>query len=230
MDCDEASAGLAEKITEAEAMIAAPRSNAGYVRHLFDQFSADYDARMIAQLRYSAPSILRNLAATVWPDAQPHSLSILDLGCGTGLAGIAFADLASESHGIDLSPAMIEKARAREIYDQLTTEDIETELPANTYNLVIAADTLVYLGALERLFRNVRVALKADGLFLFTVEQAEEGDYSLGPKRRWRHSDSYIRSLAAATGFAVSGLVACSPRTEAGVPVQGLAVALRKIV
>jgi predicted TPR repeat methyltransferase len=230
IDPNDGLAGLADKIREAETIMAAPRSNAGYVRHLFDQFSADYDTRMIGQLGYSAPQILRSLLSMVLPEAAAHSLAILDIGCGTGLTGVAFADLATRLDGVDLSPAMIEKARARGIYDQLTIGDIETELPTNTYNLVIAADTLVYLGDLHRVFHNARATLKTGGSFLFTLEQAEQGDYSLGPKRRWRHGETYIRSLAAATGFEVSGLIACSPRSEAGVPVEGLAVALRKVV
>jgi len=225
----DALAGFAQKVAEAEAMIAAPRSNAGYVRHLFDQFSTDYDTRMIGQLGYSAPRILRSLADMVLQDAQPGAMAILDLGCGTGLAALAFADLASRLNGIDLSPEMIQKARDREIYDHLTIGDIETELQANTHDLVIAADTLVYLGELAVVFRNVHGTLKPDGSFLFTVERAEEGEYALGPKRRWRHSEAYLRSLAADIGFEVSGLIACSPRTEAGVPVEGWAVALRRI-
>ena len=37
----------------------APRSDPGYVRHLFDQFSADYDSRMLGPaLAYAAPQIL----------------------------------------------------------------------------------------------------------------------------------------------------------------------------
>src|SRR6185312_15245899 len=50
-----------EALTErARAIQTAPRSDAGYVRHLFDQFSADYDARMLGQLSYAAPEILRD--------------------------------------------------------------------------------------------------------------------------------------------------------------------------
>jgi len=55
--------GLAGRIAEAEAIKARPRSDAGYVRHLFDQFSTDYDARMLGTLSYRAPMILRELAA-----------------------------------------------------------------------------------------------------------------------------------------------------------------------
>lgn len=219
---------LAEAIARAEAMRSAPRSSAGYVRHLFDQFSAEYDTRMIGQLGYSAPQILRQLAMLVLPDAGPHALRILDLGCGTGLAGLAFADLAEWLDGVDLSPAMVEKARARGIYRQLRVGDIEAELGLGVYNLVLAADTLVYLGELGSLFRHVHAALNTEGIFLFTVERTEEGAFSIGPKRRWRHSENYIRVLANACGFEIAGLIGCSPRTEAGIPVDGMAAALRK--
>ena len=220
--------GLAAKIAEAQAMLARPRSDAGYVRHLFDQFSADYDSRMRGQLAYRAPEILRELAALVLPGA--HALVALDLGCGTGLSGEAFAGIVSAIDGIDLSPAMIERARARGLYRDLAVADIETHLHAvgETYDLVLAADTLVYLGDLTAVFSSVERRLKSAGTFLFTVEKSHEADFELGPKRRWRHSEAYIRKSAADAGLDVAGFLACSPRSEAGKPVDGLAVALVK--
>jgi predicted TPR repeat methyltransferase len=59
------------------------------------------------------------------------------------------------------------------------------------------------------------------------VEKAQAG-FELGPKRRWRHSETYLRALAAQHGYEIAGLLAASPRTEAGTPVEGFAVALRK--
>jgi predicted TPR repeat methyltransferase len=220
--------GLTEQIARAEAIRARPRSDAGYVRHLFDQFSADYDARMLSQLSYRAPQILRELASLIMPGRT--GFTILDLGCGTGLSGAAFKDLAARLDGIDLSPAMIEKARARGIYDSLTVADIESALApaAGRTDLVLAADTLVYLGDLEATMRDAARALKVDGFFLFTVEKKEGEGFELGPKRRWRHSESYLRALAGANGLDVVGLLACSPRTEGGTPIQGLAVALHR--
>ena len=217
--------GLAAWQARAEAMLRTPRSDPGYVRHLFDQFSADYDARMRGSLAYAAPEILGELAGMVMHGRE--ALRVLDLGCGTGLAGQVFRARAARLDGIDLSPAMIGKARSRGIYDDLAVGDIEIAPAASgrLYDLVLAADTLVYLGDLASLFRSVRKHLDTDGYFLFTVEAGEE-DFALGPKRRWRHSEAYLRRLAAETGFAVAGLVAASPRTEAQAPVPGLAVAL----
>ncbi|MGC9953191.1 MAG: methyltransferase domain-containing protein [Rhizomicrobium sp.] len=222
--------GLAGKIAQAEAMRARPRSDAGYVRHLFDQFSADYDARMLSQLSYRAPQILRALADLTMPGRD--GLAMLDLGCGTGLSGAAFKDLTARLDGIDLSPAMIEKARARGIYDWLAVADIEVApaLAEGRYDLVLAADTLVYLGDLAATMQGVARALKADGFFLFTVEKKEGEGFELGPKRRWRHSEMYMRELAEAHELEIAGLLACTPRMEGGTPVEGLAMALRKPV
>jgi predicted TPR repeat methyltransferase len=230
----------AEMIAACEAIKAAPRSDAGYVRHLFDQFSTDYDQRMIGQLAYAAPQILFELAGMVMPGRVGASakagatikqdLAVLDLGCGTGLAGSVFKPLASRLDGVDLSPAMIEKARLRNIYDHLEVADLETALCTlgPQYDLILAADTLVYLGDLKPVFEAAHARLRPDGYFLFTVEKAEGDGFELGPKRRWRHSDAYLRAMARQAGFGVAGFVAAAPRREANQPVEGFAVALTR--
>lgn len=223
----ERSPELYKLIDDARAMQTLPRSNPGYVRHLFDQFSCNYDSRMLGELAYAAPRILREVAAMVLPQAK--ILGVLDLGCGTGLAGEAFRDVAARLDGIDLSAAMVEKARSRGIYDALWVGDLESAIPDMAeYDLAIAADTLVYLGDLRGVFASVFKALNSAGAFLFTVEKRNDEGYAIGPKRRWLHSESYLREQAGKSGFVVAAMMECSPRTEAGVPVPGLAVALLK--
>jgi predicted TPR repeat methyltransferase len=222
-------ARAAEKIAAAQALAAANRSPPGYVRHLFDQFSADYDRKMLDELSYRAPLILRELAGLVM-GATPGSLDILDLGCGTGLAGLAFRELARRLDGIDLSPRMIGLARARGIYNALMVADLEAALGQRgpAYELILAADTLVYLGDLRPVFQGASQRLKPGGWLLFTVERAAGEGYELGPKRRYRHAEGYLRDEAARAGLEVAGLLECSPRDEAKVPVEGLAVALQR--
>jgi predicted TPR repeat methyltransferase len=219
----------AQIVAKAEAMLSAPRAAPGYVRHLFDQFSANYDERMLVHLSYRAPRILRGLADLML-GALDRPLDILDLGCGTGLSGEAFLDLAGRLDGVDLSPRMIERARERGIYDELSVADLETVLHENgpRYDLLIAADTLVYLGDLEPVLSGAASRLKPGGFFLFTVERDAGEAFSCGPKRRYRHGEAYLRDVAMRSRFDVMGLMDCSPRDEAGVPVEGIAVALQR--
>jgi predicted TPR repeat methyltransferase len=211
----------------AERMRRAARADAGYVRHLFDQFAADYDTRMRGRLGYAAPAILRDLAGLlVEPGAK---LDVLDLGCGTGLSGIAFKPIARRLFGVDLSPKMLEKARALGIYDALLEGDVEQLPPAaaGPFDLILAADVLVYLGDLTALFAGVRSRLRNDGLWLFTTEKSDSGDFECGQKRRYRHSETYLRGCAAAHGFDITSLIECVTRYEAGEPVASWAAAFR---
>lgn len=203
----------------------ADRHSASFVRHLFDQFSEDYDQRMTGRLGYAAPDVLRDLAGMMW-GIKPAKRRILDLGCGTGLSGRAFADAARTLIGVDLSPLMLTKAQATGHYDVLHEGDIEDFLgaaPNEAFDAVIAADVLVYLGALERVFVGVRHVLTGGGHFLFTVEAGDGDGFALGPKRRYRHGRAYIEKLAAANGFQSLSLIETTLRFDAGEPIMGFA-------
>ncbi len=215
---------LAELAAEIARMKSQARSSAGFVRALFDQFSADYDERMRAKLGYRAPEILAELGAAVSGGALARAPT-LDLGCGTGLAAPAFAPAANGFVGVDLSGEMLKQA-ARHPYTELVEADIEDWLAATPrrFGRVVAADVFVYLGDLARVFAAVRRVLEPNGLFLFTVERhGGAADFVQLPTKRWAHAEPYLRRLAHETGFDVRGLVACTPRWNKGEPIPGLA-------
>jgi predicted TPR repeat methyltransferase len=209
----------------------ATRCPPGYMRALFDDFAPHYDDTMLSKLGYRAHSDLRALADRVLP-AGRGAWRILDLGSGTGLVGDAFKDLAQGGRldGIDIAPRMIEAARARGIYDDLILDDLENALAGLTtrYDLVLAADTMIYLGDLAPTLGHVSRLLEPGGFYLFAVEKAEGEDWDLAPTRRFRHSENYLRREAARAGLDFIGLVTGTLRQEAGAPVAGYAVALKK--
>jgi predicted TPR repeat methyltransferase len=225
---DDGTPDVAAAVEQAHAMIARPRSDPDYIRHLFDSFSTNYDTQMVGRLAYRGPEILRELAEMVMPGRD--RLAILDLGCGTGLTGAVFKDKAARLDGVDLSPAMIAKARLRGLYDRLAVGDIEAmpQPQDPPYDLLVAADTLLYLGDLTKVLAAAHARLGPGGFFLFTVERKEGDGFALGPKRRWHHSEVYLRAETARAGFDLAGCVACTPRSEAHAPVDGLAVALSR--
>ena len=81
---------------------------------LFDRYAPHFDAHLVGKLEYHAPELMAAALERVW-DGKP--VDILDLGCGTGLCGVLLRKMAATLAGVDLSPAMIDKARERGVYD-----------------------------------------------------------------------------------------------------------------
>jgi predicted TPR repeat methyltransferase len=208
-----------------------PRIPAHAVRALFDDYSSYYDTAMLEALSYRAPQHLRALLERVWPEASA-SLHILDLGCGTGLSGEAFKDLAGGGRldGIDLSAKMIDEARKRSIYTEFIVDDFESALAGldRSYDLAIGADALIYSGDLGPALAGVMRILKPGGLFLFTLEKRNAEGWEQTTANRFRHGETYIRSAATATGFQSLDVTECPLRSESREPVVGFAVALKK--
>ncbi|MEM8551877.1 MAG: methyltransferase domain-containing protein, partial [Pseudomonadota bacterium] len=86
-----------------------------YVATLFDQTADAFDAILVDQLGYDVPRLARDLTGR--HTKGPHR--ILDVGCGTGLSGAVFADMASDITGVDLAQDMLALADDRDVYADL---------------------------------------------------------------------------------------------------------------
>jgi len=203
-------------------------SPAGYVAALFDQYAGRFDRHLVDVLRYRTPALLADLLARHVP---AQGLDILDLGCGTGLCGPLLRPLARRLEGVDLSAGMLTQARAQGVYDALTCAELTAFLrsaPAR-WDVLTAADVLVYVGALDGVFAAAREALRVDGLFVLSVETlGEEGpeEYALRHSGRYAHTPRYLEALAGQHGFTLREMVPCTLREDSGSPVAGLLVAL----
>ncbi len=204
--------------------------SAAYVRSLFDQYAPRFDAAL-RDLDYRAPEALLLAVRAVRPEpGQPVPFrNILDLGCGTGLAGAAFRPLGARLTGVDLSPGMIAQARGRCIYDRLETADLldvlaDERAAAARYDLVIAADVFVYLFDLAPVAVAVGHILSPGGLLAFTVETHPGEGVELGVKLRYRHGCDHVRAAVAAGGLRLLELSPTATRSESHHDVPGLLV------
>lgn len=208
---------------------ATPAMTEVYVRRLFDQYAARYDAALTEYLDYRGPAMLRDAIADVMRAAgrEMKFAAMLDLGCGTGLSGAAFRPYAGRIIGVDLSPAMIAQAQAKNIYDRLEVGDIlsvvATEQPRN-YGLVLAADVFVYVSDLVPVIAAIARVLAPGGLLAFTVETHPGDGVVLQPTLRYAHGANYIRAALVDAGLTALRLSETSVRTEKGEPVPGLVV------
>jgi len=202
---------------------------AEYVSNLFDQFADHFDKSLLVELEYRTPEHLNQALRRVAGIAE-RPLDVMDLGCGTGLCGPRLKDLARTLTGVDLSPKMIDKARARGVYDRLVVGDIVEELaaPGVSCDLVIAADVFVYLGDLQPVFEACKLALKPGGLFAFSLEAEECDSYVLRSSGRYAHSAGYIRKLAREHGLQEVSLDQVVLRKEKGSPMPGYVFVLRR--
>jgi predicted TPR repeat methyltransferase len=210
---------------------AAPAMTQTYVRRLFDQYAARYDASLTEHLDYRGPALLRAAVESVMQTAKrPMRFgSMLDLGCGTGLGGKAFRPFVDWLVGVDLSPAMIAQAAPKGLYDRLVAADIAACLADETadkakYHLILAADVFVYVNDLPPIISAIARVLAPNGLFALSVETHSGGAVQLLPTLRYAHGEAYLRAKLRDSGLAVAHLAKTPVRTEKGVPVDSLVV------
>ncbi len=213
------------------------RAPSQYIEKLFDGYAHKFDTHLVHDLKYKTPTELISLLrqAVEFPVGK---WDVLDLGCGTGLAGLEIFPYARQLVGVDLSSKMLERAHARNIYHRLEHADLLLMMQgeeSSSYDVVIAADVFVYLGVLDDIVSEVKRLLRTDGFFIFTVEALEalssdvislenKSDYKLNQSGRYAHSANYLEKLSSTNGFSSISLTSIPVRFEKGLPVMAWAV------
>ena len=199
----------------------------GYIAALFDDYAKRFDTHLIQTLGYSAPQQLHAAIIAI----RSHFEQGYDLGCGTGLMGEVLRPHVDHLSGCDLSHAMLQEARAKQIYDRLDGDDVVhalTQQHAASLDLITAADVLVYIGALTDVLVAAHHALKIGGLFAFTTQACVGERFIIGEDLRSAHSERYLRTQALQTGFEILAFEAVSVRQDRDQAVRGWLCVLRK--
>jgi predicted TPR repeat methyltransferase len=217
------------------AMPAEDATSENFSGTLFDAYAERFDSHLTQALHYNAPTLLM-AALTTACDNAGRALrfdTVLDLGCGTGLMGEAIRNEAGFLAGCDVSPRMIERARAKTtdaggpLYDKLAVAGLTAFLssrPDASVDLVLAADVFVYLGDLRPAFAQTSRVLKRGGLFAFTVQSHDGEGVVVGADRRFAHGEAWLRQRLAETGLRIVALEPASTRQDRDIAVQGLLV------
>jgi predicted TPR repeat methyltransferase len=167
-------------------------------------------------------------------DASPKMLSIaskctMKSGCGanddsttsnTNNANVAVGQVDDDDDNVPL-------------YDKLLVMDLEDMTLDNTYpegngrgfDLIVAADVLVYFGSISNLMKTFANVSNKNARLLFTTERASDEEAPLGwrllPSGRFAHTKRHVVEAAQEAGYTLVLYREIVPRMERGEPVQG---------
>jgi len=200
-----------------------------YIVSLYATFASNFDHLLVNKLDYQTPTILRNKLNFKFPgmDNSEKRPRGLDLGCGTGLSGVAFRDCVNYLEGVDLSPEMVDKAEQRGCYDKLSVNELERNLFQQTkqFDLVIACDVFVYIGDLDSVFAAVRKVISTSGIFAFSTELLDathEKGFILQPTARFAHTMNYLEDLCTRHEYTILSADIETIRRNKGKDIKGV--------
>ena len=215
---------MLQSIGRAETPDAAPVE---YVRNIFDQCAENFETILVEKLAYKTPELLFNLV-------RPYltgKMTILDLGCGTGLGAQLYQPFAKSLTGVDVSSKMLKKAYEKKIYNRLEVFDILQDwVFPEKFDLIYSSDVFVYLGNLDTIIRSASSYLVNGGKFAFSVENLKDSsaNYQLFPSGRYAHSQKYIQECLNRHGLQLIELKKADIRNQSGNPVKGLLIVASK--
>jgi predicted TPR repeat methyltransferase len=200
------------------------------IQHIYKNFAASYESRMLEDLKYAGPQ--RMIEAVDSVIGGKIGMAVLDLGCGSGLAGITFRPRAASLIGVDLSSDMIELARARNLYDRLEVGEITDWLndSPTSFDLIVSTDCIIYFGDLTGIIGAAAGGLKPGGTFAFSTELGSRPPFHLTDTGRYNHHPAHVREVAEKSGLQVACINEAFLRMEYGEEVMGLFAVLQKPV
>ena len=138
------------------------------VQQSYDDWAESYDGDL-AEWDYRAPAEAARLLA----GTAPLTATVLDAGCGTGLAGHALraAGFTGPIDGIDLSQASLQEAAKRGIYRDLgpaNLQDLPLAIAADRYDALVCIGVLTYVPDSEAILREFARLVRPGGTVLVT--------------------------------------------------------------
>ncbi|MEO3415332.1 class I SAM-dependent methyltransferase [Roseovarius sp. CAU 1744] len=137
-------------------------------QNLYRDWAASYDAE-IAENGYATPERVTRALAEI---LKKRDMPVLDFGCGTGLSGLALKLGGFQViDGMDPNPEMLDLARKKNIYRNLTLIDIDDEAPVGkgSYGAITAIGVIGTGAAPATTLDLLMNALDPGGLLAFSL-------------------------------------------------------------
>lgn len=137
------------------------------VESYYDDWASSYDTSLQAW-QYRAPEDAAALLEThLAPGAR-----VLDVGCGTGLFGLALRNRVEVTvDGLDISAGSLKQAASRKLYARLLRHNLQNlPLPVadGVYDAAASVGVLTYIADAEALLRDLCRAVRSGGAITFT--------------------------------------------------------------
>ena len=115
------------------------KDSAAHRRH-YDEWAGAYDEEFARATGYVYPN---RVAERFLELAGPADDPVADIGCGTGLAGVALKGSGLTVDGLDISEGMLAEARKTDAYRQLFAADLTNPatFPGERYGGLISCGT-----------------------------------------------------------------------------------------
>jgi predicted TPR repeat methyltransferase len=198
-----------------------------FVAGVFDSYASNFDSHLTGTLRYVGPEVLARMLEAL---SVGRSERAMDLGCGSGLSGLALRPFANHIVGVDLSARMLKLAEERDVYDRLYQDEIVAwlERSEGRFGIAMAADVTSYIGDLAPFFHAIANALEDGGLLAMTVHEQSAGTFGIVDGETYSHSEIYVQHVAAAAGLKIERRERGAMREEKKQPLATLFLVLRK--
>ena len=159
-------------------------------KEIYNIWSKTYDS-YVQEQKYTGPRELVKKLSTMIMNFNSREIEVLDFGCGTGLVGeeIKNQGIGVIVDGLDLSPKMLERARARNCYRNLWELNLMNDIIKNEVNcslekgdnqdndiklypLIVSCGVFLEGHAPIEIIDKLVDHLEREGLLLFTIRDS----------------------------------------------------------
>jgi|TARA_B100000959_G_C14701960_1_gene509169 predicted TPR repeat methyltransferase len=170
----------------------------------YEAWAETYDQEL-SENDYAQP---QRCASALASHIDERDIRILDIGCGTGLSGVALKNLGFRNiEGCDFSSLMIEKAKDTNVYQGLFEADInkKLEIETETYDAAVAVGVLSFAHVRTDALREMLRIIKTGGLLVIGLNEKYWSHDKVGEKLEKLSQEQVLEVLSQEYGDHLPG-------------------------